>query len=605
MSRHFLALVVALVYLLPALACLDDYGPTYDAAKGDYPYGERLLGYLETGDERFLDLELYEPRPELREPHPDFDRARWKSYWVFPVAALLSAASCRLFWTELGWLPAMSAHHLPFVLITAALVFVVCSFARARWGALAGVVAGGTLFLTPSFFGHSFNNPKDITECFLYTGAVLLGLRALESGKRRLWLFAGAATGLALAQKANALFLPLQLGLFVLGLALYARVKRQRGPDFGWQALLLATSGFLVLYYAASPAFWSAPIAGPKQWLGQMISVGNPAVRESSAPTPITFTAVLAVLQTTPLALLVLGVCGFARPGLDFRLRWFLLVSALLPIARNLLPGMRSFDGVRHFFEFLPMWCLAAGAGAAWLVERAAATRWSVPPRVAQATVALVALGPAAFAVVSTHPNQIAWFNTLAGGLGGAQARRAQDASDYWGNSYWQGLEWLSEHAEPDSRVLVLFKEFIARAGVPVRLRGDIKLPDPSRVGEKQLPLYVMHLVNKGGGPFQSELDKADAPLHDIRVQNGSVLHIHRLEQDERGRALIGHWQREFEQRILRGDVQKFLGQDKALQVRVMNVLREKLPRAQTLERLSELLPPEILAQVDELLPED
>jgi hypothetical protein len=148
--RHF-ALALALAYLVPALLLLDDYGPTWDAVQGDYPYGERLLGYLETGDARFLDLKALEPAPELRAPHPDFDLARWPSYWVFPVGALLSAVSCRILWTELAWLPAMSAHHVPSVLLAAGLVYLIVAFAHARWGALAGAVAGGSLCLTPSF----------------------------------------------------------------------------------------------------------------------------------------------------------------------------------------------------------------------------------------------------------------------------------------------------------------------------------------------------------------------------------------------------------------------------------------------------------------------
>jgi hypothetical protein len=594
---RFLALAVAFLYLVPALLCLDDYGPTYDAVKGDYPYGERLLGYLESGDERFLDLKLYEPAPKRRSPHPDFDQARWPSFWVFPVGALLSAVSCRVLWTELGWLPAMSAHHLPSVLIAAGLTYLVSAFASARWGRLAGLVAGGSLFLTPAFFGHSFNNPKDVAECLFYTGAVLLGLRALEGGGARAWLMAGAVTGLALAQKANALFLPVQLALFVAGLALHARLARDPCPPLGLRGLLLAVLAFVGTYYAVSPAFWSAPIEGPKQWLGKMISVGSRAVREDGgAPMRISFHAPLAVLQTTPLVTLALGLCGLLRPGLAFRLRWFLTLSLLLPIGRNLIPGMRSFEGVRHFLEFLPMLCLLAGAGATWLAQRAK----RLP--LAGVLVALAALVPPACAVASTHPNQIAYFNALAGGLGGAQARRDPDASDYWGNSYWQGMAWLSAHAEPDARLVVLFKEFIARAGAPVRLRADVRIVDATRAGPQELPLFIMHLVNRGGSEFGRALDAEHAPAREIRVQNGAVLHVHRLEGGEQGARLMRRWQREFEERTLRSDVLRFLRKDKAKRARVQAVLRERLPLEESLERLRPLLPPEVLEDVADLL---
>lgn len=599
-GQRLLALAVALAYLVPALFCLGDYGPTYDAVKGDYPYGERVLGYLETGDERFLDLMLHEPTPRVREPHPDFDQQRWPSYWVFPVGALLSAVSCRVFWTELGWVPSMSAHHLPFVLVAALLVFIVTSFARARFGRLAGVVAGGSLFLVPAFFGHSFNNPKDITECLFYTGAVLLGLRAIEGGGARAWALAGAATGLALAQKANALFLPVQLVLFVAGLALYARLRGERGPRLEVRALFIAALSFVGVYYAVSPAFWSAPIEGPQQWLAQMIRVGSRAAREhGGVPAEISLDAPRAVLQTVPLVTLALALLGLARPGIPFALRWFLALSLCLPIGRNLLPGMRSFDGVRHFFEFLPMLCLLAGAGAAWLVERAQGRAWAV------ALVAGLALGPPAWAVVSTHPNQVAYFNALAGGLGTQQKRANPDASDYWGNSYWQGMRWLSAHAEPDAKLVVLFKDFIARAGAPLVLRADIRIRDVLPTGPEDLPLWVMHLVNKGGGEFERVLDAQHAPAHAIPVQNGVVLHLHHLQADELGQRLMRRWQAEFETRALRGDVLRFLGQDKALKAQVLGVLRERLTPEESLARLRPLVPPEVLAQFEELLSGD
>jgi len=597
--RWYLAFGVALAYLLPALACLDDYGPTYDAVKGDYPYGERLLGYLETRDARFLDLEQREPVPEVRAPHPDFDVGRWPSHSVFPVGALLSALSCRVLWTELAWLPAMSAHHLPTVLLAAGLIFVVSAFACARWGALAGLVAGGSLALTPSFFGHSFNNPKDVPECVFYTAAVLAGFRALESGGRRAWWLAGAATGLALAQKANALFLPVQLLVFVGGLALYARVRRERGPRLDARGLLGAALAFVLTYYAVSPAFWSAPLAGPRLWLGQMLRTGNPALREhSEVAARISFDAPLAVLETTPLATLALALLGLAWTRMDLRLRWFLLVSALLPVARNLVPGMRSFDGTRHFLEFLPMLCLLAGAGAVGCVEALRRRLPGVGGRWPSALVALAALAPSGWAVVSTHPNQTAYFNALAGGLGGAQARHAGDAGDYWGNSYWQGMAWLSAEAEPGARLFVPFKDFIARAGAPVRLRADIRLQGGWRVGADELPLHVMHLVGKGGGRFTNALDREDAPVHEIRVQNGVVLHIHRLARDARGAALMAEWRGEFERLTLRGQVLAYLDEDSSRKAAVLAVLRARLPAAERLARLRPLLPAELLERV-------
>jgi dolichyl-phosphate-mannose-protein mannosyltransferase len=605
-TRTWVALAVALAYLLPALFCLDDYGPAYDPIKGDYPYGERLLGYLESGDERFLDLALRAPAPELRAPHPDFDVERFPVHWAFPVGGLLSAVSCRVLWTELGILPAMSAHCLPIVLLAAMLVFVVSLFASARFGWLAGVVAGGALFLTPSFFGHSFNNPRDLPECVFYTLAVLGGLRALESGSLAAWLGAGAMTGLALAQKANALFLPVQLLLFVGGLLAWTLVAGGRAPRPTLRGLLVCALGFVLAYYTASPAFWSAPIEGPRGWVLEMVRNGNRGLRADASRATVSFEALVKVLWTVPLPILALALLGALRPGIPFALRWFLLVGAGLPIARHFLPGMRTFDGTRHYLEFLPMTCLLAGAGAAWLGETLGELlrrrlSWRAPA-LASGLVATAALALPAWAVIDTHPNEVVYFNALAGGLGTQQARGNIEACDFWGNSYWQGLDWLNRNAEQGAGFFVPAKEFIARAGAPVRLAPGLHLVRASAAGPKDLPLYALHLVNRWNLAFQVQLDRDDPPVHEIRVQNGSVLHVHRLERDERGQALMETWRGELQRLAKRSQVVAFLGRDKEKKRQVIEVIRARLGPEETLARLRALLPAELHDVLADLL---
>jgi hypothetical protein len=222
-----LALLVALAFLWPALAALDDFGPTWDHVQGEYPHGERLLAYLETGDPAFLDLFRIEPSPVVREPHLDLAQRRFPSHFVYTIGALSSALSCRILWTELELVPPMTAHHLPATLFAALLVFVVTYFAARRIGTLGALVAGLSLACAPTFFGHAAHNIQDSPECCLYTLAVLAGLRALERGRARAWILAGILAGLALAQKPNALFLPVQLALF-LGLCAW-RLRPRSG----------------------------------------------------------------------------------------------------------------------------------------------------------------------------------------------------------------------------------------------------------------------------------------------------------------------------------------------------------------------------------------
>ncbi len=574
-----LGLLVALAYLVPALFLLPDYGPTWDCVMGDYPFGERLLGYLETKDERFLDLRLREPSPRVRSPHPDFDFGRFGSHQVFPLGAFLSALSCRLLWTEAGLVPAMVAHHLPVVLFAALLVGVTSWFAASRLGTSAGLAAGAFLALSPRFFADSFNNPKDVPEACLYTLGALAGLRALQGGRARHWVLAGALAGLGLAQKQNALFLPLQLGL----LWALARLGRASAVPLRLSArgVLVALGAFLVAWFAASPPFWSSPLEGPRSQIAQILAGGLAPRRTVSLEAPHL------VLVTTPIPLLLLAALGVFSRSLTRSERVFVLVGAALPVARNLIPGMRNYDGVRHFHEFLPFFCVLGALGLDLLGRRLR------PPL--RAALLVLALLPGALAVVRTHPNGVAYFNALIGGLEGAQARRFSDATDYWGNSYWQGFAWLDEHAEPGALLLVPVAEHVARAAAPVRMRRDLAFHTVGRGPERDV-IYVMTITRRGFyGPFMRALERASEPVHEIRVQGGTVLEIYRLGPDTGG-TVWQVWERQRTARESTGRVLNYLRERPELMARVRSLVvqRRRLGAETLLEELRPLLPAEL-----------
>lgn len=599
--RHprWLALLVTLAYLVPALVTLGDYGPTWDHVKGDYPYGERLLGYLETHDPRFLELKALKPEPKVREPHPDFAVGRYPSHWIWPVAPLLSAISCRVLWTQLELVPAMAAHHLPAPLTTAVLVFALTAFAARRFGTLAAIVSGGSLVAAPVFFGHAANNLKDAPECCFYTLAVLAGLVALENPKPRRWIVAGVLVGLALQQKPNALFLPFQLALFLaLSFVAARRVGERslalRPRDVGWAAL-----GFLVTYYAVSPSFWSEPIEGPRRVIAQMLAVGHYSLAPTivERPDTVSFEGPLAVLWSTPPITMALALLGMLWTKPPRHLRIFLVLGLLLPIARTLIPGIRNFNGVRHFIEFMPMLALLAGLGAAALAQ-ALRRRLAPPPVGAHALtagVALIALLPPVVQTIDTHPNQITYFNGLVGGLAGARERRLPEACDFWGNSYWQGLAWVSAHAEPNATLIVPFPGFIAEAAVPVRLRPDIHFWTDRRRGDGTFPMYVMTLVNRNSSPFARHIDEVSQPVLEIRSQGAAILRVHRLE-GESGAAEYARWLDERANRARRKRVRAYIG----THPEVVEAIRAlPLETRSTLDGLRPLFPPELQGDLE------
>ena len=591
---------IAGIYVLFALWLLPDYGPTWDTAVGEFPYGDRLVEFFKGGDERYLDLLAREPAPPVREPHPDYDVRRTEWYVVHPFASIFSGLSCQLFWTQLGWMDAQSAHHLPTVLFTAVLLVALATFAGRRFGLLAGAASALLLITSPRLFMHSFVNLKDVPECVLYSLTMLAGYKALTEDGRRWWAVTGALAGLALATKANALFLPIQLGLFyVLSLFLSRRTKKD-APRLNAVGIALAALFFLAAYYAVSPNYWRSPIEGPGLRIGHMLRAGNalfsPAEEEGVALRGVSFEALLQVGVTTPILVLVFAVIGLVQRSLAARERLFLVLGLAVPIGRNLVPGMANYDGIRHFLEFLPFLTMAAGLGIAhttgWLREQAS---WN--PRVTGPVLLGLSVAPALAQVIETHPFGIAYYNALVGGLEGAQARGLRESTEYWGSSYKQGLRWLNANAEENARIHVGVAGHVARA-MRKELRDDLAFWSPELdLAAPPGSVYVMYITRPSFyQALERELEAKARPVHEIRVQGGVILRIFEVPPGPEATALWALGHEEGLRRKSRNRLWNWLKKDperlRQLEEITKNVRGQGLEAA--LEALRELFPPEL-----------
>ncbi|MBU0755029.1 MAG: hypothetical protein KJ645_07795, partial [Planctomycetes bacterium] len=147
-------------------------------------------------------------------------------------------------------------------------------------------------------------------------------------------------------------------------------------------------------------------------------------------------------------------------------------------------------------------------------------------------------------AAIDTHPNGICYFNFLVGGLKGAQERKIPQATDYWGNSYWQGYDWLNEHAERNSTLVVPVFGKLAECAAPVKIREDINL---FRTGQRMttMPLYVMYITREEWYDLMvDDLESAGEPVHEIKVQGGVILRIHRIAEPGEASRLLDLWRR-------------------------------------------------------------
>jgi len=614
------ALAAALLWLLVALALVRDYGPTWDCVIGEYPLGESLL-HAFTSHGSLRDAVLHADPGELRAPHPDFRMVN--PWWVcWSLGSLLSAASCRLFWTTLGWLPAVAAHHLPTIALVAVLVVILVRWTAARAGLLAGLLAPALMLASPRFFADSFSNLKDVPEAVLCVATLLVAARAIDGGGGgvRTWLAAGALAGAALAQKANGLFLPFEVAAFAVVARLFRAPSAGSGVrrPFPWLGAGGALAAMAALWFALSPQFWFDPVERLRQHYDHVFRIGNVAFK----PEPAAGASVLAALRidvdgvvqtviTTPIPILLLFLVGLFAPTLARRDRVLLAVGTLFPIARTLLPGMVNFDGVRHFDEFFPPMCVLAAAGLAWVATRVAAAL-RARRQVALAPVAAIALvagaaAPGACATVRSHPHGCAWFNALVGGLPGAQRRGYPEATDYWGGSYWQGVAWLDAHAEPGARIWTPIAGTIVSSIAPVALRPDLAVLSPADV-DLRGDLYVMYITRPAFyDPFVRRIEAGHPPIHRITVDGAPILAIHRFAAGEEARRAIAGVREGDRATQAANAVTQWVLADPKRAGRLKQILKRKreLGDTETVRLLREALPPELKDGAEDLLRAD
>jgi 4-amino-4-deoxy-L-arabinose transferase-like glycosyltransferase len=331
--------------------------------------------------------------------------------------------------------------------------------ARRLLGAGAGILAMALLASSPRFFGDSMNNPKDVPFAALSTLALYL-IGTVESGypylRLRHVLALTLVIGLGITTRPIAL-----LSLGYLAIVLAARMVRQRDASVNHAVRTVAALGVIGLgaLLLASIAWpWAAarPLYGPFEsllklsrfdWSGEVLfkSTSVPAreMRWDYVPTWLLISTPFGVLTGALASLLRLRRGEAARAGILGLWAVFLFPTLLVIVRRSTL-----YDGIRHLLFVIPLLAVLAAAG--WTALLAGPRPFF--RRIAAAGLALALLEPLAFQL-RNHPNQIVYFNALAGGPAGAFGRYDLD---YWGNCALQAVQWSADLAGRERTPIVL-----------------------------------------------------------------------------------------------------------------------------------------------------
>lgn len=331
-----------------------------------------------------------------------------------------------------------------------------------RAGAMLSVLF---LALTPLFYGHAFNNPKDIPFAATFAVAVWAILAASERSPRltaRDVLLSAAAIGATAGVRVAGIALFGFALLLWVAAALLARrpapVPRDRTArrdlarlGVAWLAVVAGGWAVMVLFW---PWAQKAPVTNPLRALrafsrfwetmvvfydGRYVPNGEvsrfyvPKWFALTLPETYAIAGALSGLQALRLWRRRPLAPGTRRKVLQAS---WLAAVAVLPVTWAVVRHTPLYDGPRHFLFVVPLLAVLAGAGSASWRRGSGGLEGKIAAALLAGT-ALLTVGD----MIALHPYEALYFNRIvAGGLRGAVDRYD---TDYWCLTYKEGSEWL------------------------------------------------------------------------------------------------------------------------------------------------------------------
>jgi hypothetical protein len=344
------------------------------------------------------------------------------------------------------------------------------TFATARWlaGASAGLLAAVLLSLSGVYWGGQFTNGKDVPFAAGMIWLAYFGCRLLAAYPRPGFAAAagfGAALGLTLGVRVGALLAVISLALAaaVLLVRQIARCGAAAALGDGLRFAVRLLPAFL-LAYALMAVFWPwsalAPLNPLRAVTGlthfafiETLFAGRLYPADQVPPGYLAWYLAIKLPEAVLLGVLLAAVAGGAalaqgsrRMSDDPAVRgWPLLgLAVAVPLCVALLMRPALYNGVRHFLFLAPPLCVIAAAGWTAAIGHGAAP-WPPPRRVRLGLAAALAalLAVPLITLIRLHPFEYVYYNSLAGGVAGADRRYELD---YWSTAVRAAIPLLAAH---------------------------------------------------------------------------------------------------------------------------------------------------------------
>ena len=389
-----------------------------------------------------------------------------------------------------------------------------------------GLLAAILLLLIPRYYGHAFNNPKDIPFAICYAWSLYHLIRGLSEIPHLSWkriIFTGLSIGLTLSTRIGGLILFGYLGLFwTLTYFLdVMRTPQKKIPYLKTYAIQMAS--IITFAWIAMLAFWpraqQEPFTYPFYALRYFSHFTHHAttlfdgqiIQSVDVPRTYALQWFSMILPELHILCLVAGLfylaCNFKKLALSrSHLQWMLVAfAATFPLIYVISIHAPLYDGFRHLlFIFPPLAVICTGG-----LERA--TQYLTNRlRIFLIIPALLA-GFHIYDMILLHPNEYVYFNRIyAGGLSKASQKYQ---TDYWENTYKQGIAWLDMHyatlsggrklrigAGSQNAQYLLNKERYVLNPVPEHI--DLYLSTTRDDRHKLIPGEILHTVQRDRVPL-------------------------------------------------------------------------------------------------------
>lgn len=356
----------------------------------------------------------------------------------------------------------------------------------------AALMAVWFLFLSPRFFGHSMNNPKDVPFALGMVMGIYFIVRFIKAFPKPTWkdsLWLALAIGYAIGIRVGGLILIPFLGV---GIAIEYFFNWRKGHqlfDRDMKSLYIRSAVVAFVGYLVGLVFWpyalEAPFSHPFKALGEMsqFSYGIRMLfddRHMMSNFVPGYYVPKWIFISSPIIILlgfVLSPILFANKYISKEKVFFLFFVTIFPWAYIVYKKSPLYDGWRHMLFIYPMICVLSSLAFLTVADmfKSKAAKYAVT------AIVLVGLILPAKWSIANHPHEVTYFNEFIGGIDGAYGYYE---TDYYMNSVKKATYRLAKEKD-----LYHIKDTITIASNAIEPMFDY-LPD---INPKLKSVYVRY----------------------------------------------------------------------------------------------------------------